>query len=196
MCIRDRYYTKYDCSAADINPIGGISKMDLKGFLRWATEQQGWEACRDIVEATPTAELRPMTDEDGKPLEVQQTDEADMGMTYEELSVFGAMRSYQRCGPVSMFHKLVQQWGPVGKHPNGYECTPAEVAKKVKHFFRMYAINRHKMTTLTPSYHAENYSPDDNRFDLRQFLYPAGWEWQYNRIDELVAKMEGLTSNL
>ena len=28
-------------------------------------------------------------------------------------------------------------------------------------------MNRHKMTTLTPSYHAENYSPDDNRFDLR-----------------------------
>eukprot|EP00179_Madagascaria_erythrocladioides_P029989 CAMPEP_0198331912 /NCGR_PEP_ID=MMETSP1450-20131203/17916_1 /TAXON_ID=753684 ORGANISM="Madagascaria erythrocladiodes, Strain CCMP3234" /NCGR_SAMPLE_ID=MMETSP1450 /ASSEMBLY_ACC=CAM_ASM_001115 /LENGTH=30 /DNA_ID= /DNA_START= /DNA_END= /DNA_ORIENTATION= len=27
------------------------------------------------------------------------------------------------------------------------------------------------MTTLTPSYHAENYSPEDNRFDLRQFLY-------------------------
>lgn len=24
---------------------------------------------------------------------------------------------------------------------------------------------------LTPSYHAENYSPDDNRYDHRQFLY-------------------------
>lgn len=29
------YFTKYDCSSADINPIGGISKSDLKGFLRW-----------------------------------------------------------------------------------------------------------------------------------------------------------------
>ena len=29
------YYTKYDCSAADINPIGGINKRDLKGFLAW-----------------------------------------------------------------------------------------------------------------------------------------------------------------
>lgn len=27
------YYTKYDCSAADINPIGGICKEDLKKFL-------------------------------------------------------------------------------------------------------------------------------------------------------------------
>lgn len=30
------YYTKYDCSAADINPIGGISKVDLKRFIHWA----------------------------------------------------------------------------------------------------------------------------------------------------------------
>jgi hypothetical protein len=29
------------------------------------------------------------------------------------------------------------------------------VAEKVKHFFKYYAINRHKMTVLTPSYHAE-----------------------------------------
>ncbi len=41
--------------------------------------------------------------------------------------------------------------------------SPSEVAAKVKHFFRFYAINRHKTTVLTPSYHAESYSPDDNR---------------------------------
>jgi len=29
------YLTKYDCSAADINPIGGINKSDLKMFLNW-----------------------------------------------------------------------------------------------------------------------------------------------------------------
>ena len=40
----------------------------------------------------------------------------------------------------------------------------------MKDFYFYNAINRHKMTTLTPSYHAENYSPDDNRFDLRPFL--------------------------
>ena len=30
------YMTKYDCSSADINPIGGISKTDLKQFLALA----------------------------------------------------------------------------------------------------------------------------------------------------------------
>lgn len=34
---------------------------------------------------------------------------------------------------------------------------------QVKKFFFYYSINRHKATVLTPSYHAESYSPDDNR---------------------------------
>jgi NAD+ synthase (glutamine-hydrolysing) len=29
------YLTKYDCSAADINPIGGINKTDIKSFLNY-----------------------------------------------------------------------------------------------------------------------------------------------------------------
>ena len=42
------------------------------------------------------------------------------------------------------------------------------------------------MTTLTPSYHAEVYSPDDNRFDHRPFLYNARWSWQFSAIDTAV----------
>lgn len=33
------YMTKYDCSSADINPIGGISKTDLKRFIRFAEKK-------------------------------------------------------------------------------------------------------------------------------------------------------------
>ena len=33
------YMTKYDCSSADINPIGGISKTDLKSFLAFAKQE-------------------------------------------------------------------------------------------------------------------------------------------------------------
>lgn len=60
---------------------------------------------------------------------------------------------------------------------------------QVKFFFKYYAINRHKTTVLTPSYHAENYSPDDNRFDHRQFLYNYAWPWQFKRIDELATTL-------
>ncbi|KAL6566190.1 hypothetical protein OROGR_001805 [Orobanche gracilis] len=47
------------------------------------------------------------------------------------------------------------------------------------------------MTVLTPSYHAESYSPEDNRFDLRQFLYNARWPYQFRKIDELVQNLNG-----
>nr|XP_054491493.1 glutamine-dependent NAD(+) synthetase isoform X3 [Agelaius phoeniceus] len=128
------YLTKYDCSSADINPIGGISKTDLKSFIQYCIENFQLTALRSIMSAPPTAELEPLVDG-----QVAQTD---------------------------------------------------EVASKVKHFFRMYSVNRHKMTTLTPSYHAENYSPDDNRFDLRPFLYNTSWSWQFRCIDKQVSKLE------
>ena len=169
------YLTKYDCSSGDINPIGGISKHDLRRFLNWARDNLGYTALSEIVDALPTAELEPITET------YTQTDEDDMGMTYAELSRFGQLRKMEQCGPVSMFEKLVQEW----EH-----LPPREVAEKVKRFFRYYAINRHKMTTLTPSYHAESYSPDDNRFDLRQFLYNVQWTWQFRHIDACVKKLE------
>ena len=36
-CLRG-YLTKYDCSSADINPIGSISKRDLTSFVRYARD--------------------------------------------------------------------------------------------------------------------------------------------------------------
>lgn len=38
---------------------------------------------------------------------LKQLDEVDMGMTYEELSVYGRLRKIFRCGPVSMFKVCV-----------------------------------------------------------------------------------------
>ena len=132
---------------------------------------------------------------------------------------------------------------------------------KVKRFFFYYSINRHKMTTLTPSYHAEvlftflsiifsilfliifvcilffmlklfvellprrqsvrvlliNLYLNDHfsistsltakisssyslllfslspsplfSYDLRPFLYPSAWTWQFRKIDELAEEM-------
>ena len=79
------------------------------------------------------------------------------------------------------FRKLCIVWN---------HLTPSEVAVKVKRFFYFYSANRHKMCTITPSYHAEAYSPDDNRFDLRQFLYNTKWTWQFHAMDEIVKDKE------
>lgn len=56
------YLTKYDCSSADINPIGGISKTDLRSFLKWAAEHLGYPSLADVERAPPTAELEPLVD--------------------------------------------------------------------------------------------------------------------------------------
>nr|CAB3264188.1 glutamine-dependent NAD(+) synthetase [Phallusia mammillata] len=171
------YYTKYDCSSADINPIGGIGKTELKSFVSYFCKKYNVQPLREIVEAPPTAELEPL--EDG---EITQTDEVQMGMTYNELSVFGKLRKVALCGPYGMFTKLVQLWKQT--------YSPRQVAEKVKHFFYTYSINRHKMTTLTPAMHCDAHSPEDSRHDLRPFLYHNKWTWQFRKIDDHVAKLE------
>jgi NAD+ synthase (glutamine-hydrolysing) len=86
-----------------------------------------------------------------------------MGMTYEELSIFGRLRKIEKCGPYSTFTKLVREWGsflsplqvksPYCSNWTVFNFHP-QIAEKVKLFFFEHARNRHKMTTLTPSYHA------------------------------------------
>lgn len=64
------YMTKYDCSSADLNPIGGISKSDLKKFVFYCVEKYNFTSLIGIMGAQPTAELEPL--KDGV---IQQTDE-------------------------------------------------------------------------------------------------------------------------
>jgi len=226
------YLTKYDCSAADVNPIGGVAKADLAAFLHWAARPVaagglGYPSLADVAAAAPTAELEPVPDApaggagdggDGSggdggggggaaaaaaAAPARQTDEADMGCTYAELGAFGRLRSLGRCGPVAMFRRayaMAVAGGRAGVSGGagvdgaggggGFVAAPtaAAVAARVRFFWRAYSANRHKMTTLTPAYHAEGYSPEDNRFDLRPFLYNVRWPWQFARMDELVAE--------
>ena len=52
-----------------------------------------------------------------------QNDEDDMGMTYEELGVYGRLRKVVRCGPVAMYRHCCQLWRD--------KYTPQQVADKV-----------------------------------------------------------------
>ncbi len=168
-CIRG-YFTKYDNSSGDMDPIGSWSKQLVNAFL------EGWmhryPVLKSVREATPSAELKPLTE--GKQM---QTDEADMGFTYSELALLGKVRKVDKCGPVSMFEKLVGMWP---------EMKVDMVAEKVKRFFRFYSINRHKMASLPPGLHSTEANCDDNRFDQRQILYNTTWEYQFKCLDEIV----------
>ncbi|KAL8799923.1 MAG: hypothetical protein Q9182_005542 [Xanthomendoza sp. 2 TL-2023] len=74
-CLRG-YLTKYDCSSADINPIGGISKGDLSNFLCFAKTEYSLDILESFISATPTAELEPITND------YVQSDEVDMVSTF------------------------------------------------------------------------------------------------------------------
>ena len=186
------YLTKYDCSSADLNPIGSISKNDLKNFMRFCKEfiDDKNNAINRIVEAIPSAEL---TGED-------QEDEKDLGLTYDELSLFGQLRRgrFGTYGPFGMFSKIWDERH--SPHIKSYikditETTAPEViATKVKRFFYLYANNRHKQTVLTPALHSETYSPDDNRFDQRQFLFDPQWKFQFSQIDRKVQQINQMSN--
>lgn len=174
-CLRG-YLTKYDCSSADINPIGGISKTDLKRFIAWAQVNFDLPILQDFLTAIPTAELEPITET------YVQSDEADMGFTYDQLSVLGRLRKTFKLGMVGMFERLVVEWKD--------EMSPRKVYEKVADFMKFYAINRHKMTTMTPGLYLESYTPDDNRYDLRPFLYPIWFPFERRKIENLLRVME------
>ena len=48
------YMTKYDCSSADLNPIGSISKVDLNKMLLYASKCYKIPMLYEIATAKPT----------------------------------------------------------------------------------------------------------------------------------------------
>jgi NAD+ synthase (glutamine-hydrolysing) len=118
-----------------------------------------------FLEAVPTAELEPITEN------YVQADEVDMGMTYEELSVYGRLRKVEKLGPFGMFSRLVHRWAG--------SLSPLQVAEKVKYFWLQYARNRHKMTTLTPSYHAVSVNSLQSKCRWRRIMDPTClYDWR------------------
>ena len=147
------YFTKYDCSSADLNPIGSLCKGQIYIFMRFFGEHGvPGESCtrqiiRDVCNATPSAELRP-----GE----QQSDEQDLGLSFGDVEFLTQLVFVQRKGFASCIEAFKEAHKPI---------------ELVQRFFYLYTRNRHKQTTLTPSFHATTLSLDDNRYNLRPFLY-------------------------
>ncbi|KAK5462762.1 glutamine-dependent NAD(+) synthetase [Exophiala xenobiotica] len=143
----------------------------LRGYLTKYDCSSGDIAPLEFLEARPSAELLPLSAG-----EQDDESESEMGLTYDELSTFGVLRKVEKLGPWSCYLRLLVEW----QDRPGF--GPQQVATKVMRFFRYYALNRHKSTVLTPSIHMSAYNPDDNRHDLRPFLYVIDWPWQFNKI--------------
>ncbi|KAF7525337.1 hypothetical protein G7054_g11120 [Neopestalotiopsis clavispora] len=131
------YLTKYDASSGDLAPLGSISKNDAKSFLAWSSAKWDLPVLEEFLDATPTAELLPLS-------AGIQSDEEEMGLSYDQLSAFGKLRKVDKLGPWSAYLRLLGDWK---------ELPPRETAEITKRFFRFYAMNRHKAVVITPSLH-------------------------------------------
>lgn len=166
------YNIKYDTSSADLNPIGGIAKTDLGQFLYWAAEHRGYHTCVEIAKDSPMSEIKPLFRESKNgPVAM------DTSLSYSEIDQIARYRKSRHMGPYFTYKKIREHWSGMG---------PEIIAGKIKNFYRRYGRNRHKLPVLTPALHVENYSADDNRFDMRPILYNYNWDAQFAAIDEHV----------
>ena len=183
------YYTKYDASSGDLNPIGSMPKRFVNKALEYYSLLWKSKEYENVLIATPTAELTATT---GRP----QTDEDEIGLSYNQIYYFGKLRSYGY-GMIKMFNHIVQNLDKEdvrkliipestisNKKLNNTNKILEYIKDKLKRFYHRYRINRHKTVILTPSVHLLP-SPDDNRFDLRQFLYPP-FELQEDYITSMI----------
>jgi NAD+ synthetase len=153
------YYTKYDASSADLNPIGSLPKIYIQRIL--IVFGNILDKLYRIINQEPTAELIPGL------VGGNQTDEDDIGLKYMEMSELGKLMS-SGYGPLDSFMKITTE-------PNDVFNTGTNASKleKIYNFNSRYRMNRHKVVVLPPSVHLLSYSPDDNRYNLRPFLYPS-----------------------
>jgi NAD+ synthase (glutamine-hydrolysing) len=203
------FYTKYDASSADLNPIGSFSKKELRIFMLWfmkthVQEVPEFQIINSILTVVASPELVP-TDKSKQGKAAIQDDEVAIGMTYDDLNIFGRLRKTETLGPVSMFLKLCQE--KIGKNitvivPNVKKeeepklATYDDLLTKVKVFWSQYHVNRHKMNILTNAIHATNYSPDDNRFDHRPFLLPYfPTSYQFEVMEKLAKQLAAKNTN-
>jgi NH3-dependent NAD+ synthetase/predicted amidohydrolase len=129
------YYTKYDASAADINPIGSLPKRFIKRTLKYVRKNKLFKfaSANLIADATPSAELITLTKEvnvpvaesgaesssssqGGKPKELKpkekskpfmQSDETDMRLYYDQIYEIGKLRA-RGYGPSDVYNYIVQ----------------------------------------------------------------------------------------
>lgn len=107
--------------------------------MKWNDEIHHFQFTAKVLKEKSKSELAPSGDE-----EESMRDEVILGLTYNEIGTLGRLRRHQKLGPVSMFEAICG---------SEYNVNPRKVAEKVKLFFNHYGTNRHKMSTLTPTFH-------------------------------------------
>jgi NAD+ synthase (glutamine-hydrolysing) len=141
------YTTMDGDTAGSLSPLGGIDKAFLRQWLRWL-EETGIDPVgplpflRGVNEQQPTAELRPAG--------AEQRDEEDL-MPYAVLDAIERAAIRDRRLPLEIWQRLQPQFPAL---------EPAQLARHIERFFRLWCRNQWKRERLAPSFHLDEENLD------------------------------------
>ncbi|MDJ0365743.1 NAD(+) synthase [Hymenobacter sp. H14-R3] len=136
------YCTMDGDTAGSISPIAGVDKDFVKKWLRWAQTELGYEGLRYVNDLQPTAELRPLAD--------NQTDERDL-MPYVLLNRIERLAFYDRLAPAAVLAQLIAE-DPA--------ADAGQLRAYVRRFYQLWSRNQWKRERYAPSFHLDDYNVD------------------------------------
>ena len=136
------YCTMDGDTAGSISPIAGVDKDFVKKWLRWAETELGYPALRHVNALQPTAELRPLAD--------NQTDERDL-MPYPLLNRIERLAFYDRLSPRQVLAALDGE-------ATGFDHE--QLKAFVRRFYSLWSRNQWKRERYAPSFHLDDYNVD------------------------------------
>ena len=136
------YCTMDGDTAGSISPIAGVDKDFVKKWLRWAETELGYSALRHVNAMQPTAELRPLAD--------NQTDERDL-MPYTLLNRIERLAFYDRLSPRQVLATLETE-------ATGFDHE--QLKTFVRRFYTLWSRNQWKRERYAPSFHLDDYNVD------------------------------------
>lgn len=158
------YATMDGDTAGSLAPIAGVSKHFVLNWLRYAYEELGYQGLEQVVNLTPTAELRP-PDQD-------QTDEEDL-MPYRVLNLIEKFAIGLRMSPAEVYEKMIQ---------SGYEKEP-ELKGWIKKFFILWHRNQWKRERTAPSFHLDDLNVDPKTW-CRFPILSGGFEQELRELEK------------
>jgi NAD+ synthase (glutamine-hydrolysing) len=141
------YATMDGDTSGSLSPIAGIDKPFILQWLKWAQEELDYPALEYVNNLTPSAELRPLTE--------NQSDEEDL-MPYAILNRIEELFAVERRSPLAIYEELKKEVD--NEHLEDY----------IIRFFSLWSRNQWKRERLAPSFHI-----DDRNLDPRSwFRFP------------------------
>jgi NAD+ synthase (glutamine-hydrolysing) len=160
------YTTMDGDTCGSIAPIAAIDKQFILQWLKWAEAELGYATLAKVNQLQPSAELRP--------LELHQTDEADL-MPYNIIVAIERLAIKDHLGPLEVFNRLKT----VGL------SSDKILAEHIMKFYRLWARNQWKRERIAPSFHLDEFNIDPKTW-CRFPILSGGFEQDLVELKNIV----------